>query len=182
MIRNEIEIAYASLAKFIKDFELLPDDITFKFDYDPIEIQELKSFPAVGIRKVSDLTTKRFDRHAEYCETERDGKFYSWYEIGVYNLSCTVALFMDSEDTNPIPFLRNWYSDIMRRAIKFMRIPAEDPDLPNEFITIKINGSPFEQHGSRLTSIKFTVDISGKMLDCVEAKIQTNNGWINIRA
>ncbi|TYS55751.1 hypothetical protein FZD47_25320 [Bacillus infantis] len=180
MQRNETEIVYASLESFIREYSALPAEVPCKFDYQPKEIQEEITFPSFGIRRVSDVDTKRLDRHSEYMQIQKDGIVYSCYEIGFFSMTCTVALYMDFEEVNPIPFLRSWYSDIKRRAIKRVRIDAIG-DIPNELLTIKIKGDPFEQIGERLYSLKFTVDVEGRILDWEEARPQLPGKGIKIR-
>ncbi|QYY44780.1 hypothetical protein ACKE5C_19125 (plasmid) [Aneurinibacillus thermoaerophilus] len=188
MMRNEIEISYATLRDIIHSFPHLSSPPRTVFDYD-VEAVRAGPFPCVGIRKVTTSIKKMIDKHEEYTRTEHEGKHYTWYEIGRYTLTCTVALFMDDRDNgegmtiNPLPFLREWELYIMKKISKHVRFPTTDDPVPKEAVRIKTLGERFEQHGKRLYSVKNTVQIYGKLLEAEEllpplGESSGNTSWV----
>ncbi|SDH70215.1 hypothetical protein SAMN04489735_10456 [Aneurinibacillus thermoaerophilus] len=188
IVRNEIEISYATLRDIIHSFPRLSAPPRTVFEYD-VEAVRAGPFPCVGIRKVTTPIKKMIDKHEEYTRTEHEGKHYAWYETGRYTLTCTVALFMDDGDNgegmaiNPIPFLREWELYVMKKISRHVRFLTVDDPVPGEAVHIKTMSERFEQHGKRLYSVKNTVQIRGKLLEAEEllpplSESNGNGSWV----
>ncbi|MDC0763499.1 hypothetical protein POF51_22495 [Brevibacillus sp. AG] len=176
MIRNELEIVYATLKGVVSSFHQLESEPRFVFDYDPEDV-EAGPFPTVGMRRFSDLNQKLIDKSEEYDRITVDGKTYAWYEAGRFDFGITVGMFMSGSEVhpNPMPFLRHWQNHITKRLLQQVSFKTVGDVVPSESIRLACTSSPFEQHGKRLYSIKLSINATGKYLDAVELKELSHN-------
>ncbi|TPG74030.1 hypothetical protein EEL32_25575 [Brevibacillus laterosporus] len=131
IIRDELEIVYATLKSVVSSFPQLEKEPRFVFDYDPEDVLA-GPYPTVGIRRFSDLSNKLIDKNEDYTLTSLNDKCYAWYEVGRFNYGITVGLFMNSKDDlpNPMPFLRKWQSHINKLLLQQVRFQTVSDVLP----------------------------------------------------
>jgi hypothetical protein len=168
MIRDESEIVYATLRKLILSYPDLsamhPNGVPVIFDYSPDDIK-VDKYPCVGIRRYHTALEKRIDKSEEYAQTMIEDVPCSWYEVGRFTFSNTVALFMnDAGEVNPIPFLRSWASWLLKDIMRNVRFPTIGDQVPGEYVHVKTSIEPFEQKQKLLYAIKLSIDVSGKIL------------------
>lgn len=171
MIRDETEIVYATLRDLATSFPKLNGPPRVVFDYSPAQMagedpDAPPKFPAVGIRLYHDGANKDIDRRGEFCRTEKDGKVYAWYEVGEFQLGCTVALFAASNDQmpNPVPFLRAWRTHIKQAILQHVLFPAVGDPVPGQHVELSVVGEPFDQEHKGLFSTKLSITARGEVL------------------
>ncbi|ASS75772.1 hypothetical protein CIG75_12770 [Tumebacillus algifaecis] len=165
MIRNEIEIVYATLGALVKSYPELSSPPRMVYDYTPERIMG-DAFPAVGIQRLSNPQHKLIDKHEDYARSKHNGVEYVWREAGRFDVACQVALFVSASETivNPTTFIRGWVHHVEKRIIDEVRFATVGDPVDGEMLRLRSLAEPFQQEAKLLVSAKLTLHAEGKYL------------------